>query len=153
MKDSRRVLVVEDDEDDFFLTQRELRKFVATPIFHVEDGQRAIEYLAGMGTYVDRASFPFPDLVFLDLKMNHVTGLDVLHWVGDHLPRSVLKIFVLTGSNEPRDRDFVRAQRSRPTLSGNSRFAPNHFAIAGSLARSASFAAIRLRAFAVNRSM
>ncbi len=108
MKDSRRVLVVEDDEDDFFLTQRELRKFVSTPIYHVEDGQQAIEYLAGIGSFVDRAAFPFPDLMFLDLKMNHVTGLDVLHWVGDNLPNTALKIFVLTGSNEPRDREFVR---------------------------------------------
>lgn len=108
MRDSRRVLVVEDDEDDFFLTQRELRKFVVTSILHVEDGQQAIDYLAGMGTYVDRAAFPFPDLMFLDLKMNHVTGLDVLRWVGDHLPQTTLKIFVLTGSNEPRDQEFVR---------------------------------------------
>ena len=108
MKDSRRVLVVEDDEDDFFLTQRELRKFVGTPILHVENGQRAIEYLAGIGSYVDRSNFPFPDLMFLDLKMNHVNGLDVLHWVGDHLPQCTLKIFVLTGSNEPRDRELVR---------------------------------------------
>jgi CheY-like chemotaxis protein len=46
--------------------------------------------------------------MFLDLKMNHVTGLDVLHWVGDNLPNTALKIFVLTGSNEPRDREFVR---------------------------------------------
>ena len=108
MKDSRRVLVVEDDEDDFFLTQRELRKFVGTPILHVENGHRAIEYLAGLGTYVDRTTFPFPDLMFLDLKMSHGSGLDVLHWVGDHLPGSTLKIFVLTGSNEPRDREFVQ---------------------------------------------
>ena len=48
------------------------------------------------------------DFMFLDLKMNHVTGLDVLRWVGDHLPPSGLKIFVLTGSNEPRDQEFVR---------------------------------------------
>ena len=108
MKDSRRVLVVEDDEDDFFLTQRELRKFVGTPILHVENGQRAIEYLAGVGTYVDRINFPFPDFMFLDLKMNQVNGLDVLHWVGDHLPQCPLRIFVLTGSNEPRDRELVR---------------------------------------------
>lgn len=108
MKDPRRVLIVEDDEDDLFLTQRELRKFVSTPVVHVGDGQQAIEYLAGVGRYVDRTTFPFPDVMFLDLKMNHVTGLDVLHWVGDNLPPSALRIFVLTGSNEPRDRELVR---------------------------------------------
>ena len=108
MKDPRRVLVVEDDEDDLFLTQRELRKLVSEPILHVDNGQQAIEYLAGIGRYVDRNTFPFPDVMFLDLKMNHVTGLDVLHWVADNVPQTSLKIFVLTGSNEPRDRELVR---------------------------------------------
>jgi two-component system, response regulator len=109
MKDALRVLVVEDDEDDLFLTQRELRKFVVPPIQHVEDGQHAIDYLAGSGAYADRVAFPFPDVMFLDLKMRHVNGLEVLDWVRINLPRSSLLIYMLTGSNEPRDREYVKA--------------------------------------------
>jgi CheY-like chemotaxis protein len=108
MKNGVRVLVVEDDEDDFFLTQRALRKFTAGPIFHVESGRAAIEYLGGQGRYADRAEFPLPDIVFLDLKMDQVSGHQVLQWVRNNLGEAAPKIFVLTGSNEPRDRDFVK---------------------------------------------
>lgn len=97
------VLIVEDDEDDFFLTQRAVRKFFAGPIIHLESGRAAIEYLgrrdAAAGT----------DLVFLDLKMNDGGGLDVLEWVRTHPGACVPRIFVLTGSNEPRDRERVRS--------------------------------------------
>jgi CheY-like chemotaxis protein len=104
-----RVLVVEDDEDDFFLTQRALRKFGATGILHLDSGRAAIDYLGGRGSFGDREKHPLPDFVFLDLKMNHVSGLEVLHWIRDNPGSRVPKIFVLTGSNEPRDRELVKA--------------------------------------------
>lgn len=103
------VLVVEDDEDDFFLTQRALRKFTAAPVHHVETGSGAIDYLAGRGAYARREIHPLPDLLFLDLKLDQVTGHDVLAWVAANLPEPRPRIFVLTGSNEPRDREMVRA--------------------------------------------
>ena len=102
------ILVVEDDEDDFFLTERALRKFTSSPIQRVETGRGAIDYLAGAGPYSDRATFPFPQVVFLDLKLDHVSGHDVLKWVHSDLANRP-KIFVLTGSNEPRDRELVKA--------------------------------------------
>ena len=101
------VLVVEDDEDDFFLTERVLRKFSRGPIMHVEHGRAAIDYLAGLGPYADRAKFPLPQIMFLDLKMNQATGHEVLRWVRENLPTPP-RIFVLTGSNEPRDRELVK---------------------------------------------
>ncbi len=108
MNDALQVLVVEDDEDDFFFTQRVLRKFTAGSIYRVESGRAAIDYLAGRGVFGNRAEFPLPHLVFLDLKMDQVGGLDVLQWVQAHRPESLPRIFVLTGSNEPRDREAVR---------------------------------------------
>lgn len=103
------VLVVEDDEDDFFLTQRALLKFTAGPVFHVESGRAAIDYLAGRGCYADRTQFPMPEVMFLDLKMDDVSGHEVLQWVRAHLIGRAPKIFVLTGSNEPRDRESVKS--------------------------------------------
>ena len=108
MSDAPKVLVVEDDEDDLFLTRRELRKVVAGTIRHVDSGREAIAYLAGEGKYADRNEHPYPDVMFLDLKMNQVTGLEVLAWVREKLPAPWPRIFVLTGSNELRDRDLVR---------------------------------------------
>jgi CheY-like chemotaxis protein len=108
MSDAPRVLVVEDDEDDFFLTQRVLRKFSTGPIRHVESGRAAIDYLAGNGPFADRERFPFPQVMFLDLKMAQVTGHEVLQWVRENLGTRAPKIFVLTGSDEPRDRELVK---------------------------------------------
>jgi CheY-like chemotaxis protein len=109
MSETLGVLVVEDDEDDFFFTQRALRKYTAAPIFRLESGHAAIEYLGGTGTYAKREEFPLPSLVFLDLKMDVGNGLDVLAWVQAHVSAEKRpRIFVLTGSNEPRDRELVK---------------------------------------------
>ncbi len=108
MSTERTVLVVEDDEDDFFLTERALRRFTRGRILHVESGRAAIDYLAGNGNFADRNVYPLPDIVFLDLKMDQVSGHDVLAAVRVNPPGAMPRIFVLTGSNEPRDREMVK---------------------------------------------
>ena len=108
MKSGHVVLVVEDDEDDFFLTERVLRRFTKGRILHVESGRAAIDYLAGRGVYADREAYPFPDIVFLDLKMDQLNGHDVLAAVRESPPKPLPRIHVLTGSNEPKDRELVK---------------------------------------------
>jgi CheY-like chemotaxis protein len=108
MSVERTVLVVEDDEDDFFLTERSLRRFTKARIFHVESGRAAIEYMMGHGVFVDRELYPPPDIVFLDLKMDQISGHEVLAAVRENPPDPMPRIFVLTGSNEPRDREAVK---------------------------------------------
>ena len=103
------VLVVDDDEDDFFLTRRVVAKFVAGPILHVESGRAAIDYLSGRGAFSDRLLFPPPEVVLLDLKMDDCNGHEVLDWVHAHPDALFPRIFVLTGSNEPRDRQRVES--------------------------------------------
>lgn len=103
------VLVVEDDEDDFFHTERALRRYTTGRIDHLENGRSAIDYLLGRGAFTDRTRHPLPDVMFLDLKMAQVTGHDVLAAVALAPPSPLPKIFVLTGSNEPKDREMVRA--------------------------------------------
>lgn len=102
------VLVVEDDEDDFFLTERALRRFTRGKILHVESGSAAIDYLGGRGSYANREEHPLPDIVFLDLKMAQISGHDVLAAIRAQPPSPLPKIYVLTGSNEPRDREMVK---------------------------------------------
>ena len=102
------ILVVEDDEDDFFLTERVLRRLSATRVRHVENGRDAIAYLLGSGAFSNREEFPLPDIVLLDLKMAPVSGLEVLEAVKAQPPQPMPHIFVLTGSNEPKDREAVK---------------------------------------------
>lgn len=108
MNDGPLVVVVEDDEDDFFFTRRTLRKFIPGPIFHIKDGCAAIDYLAGAGPYANRFEFPRPHTLFVDLKMDKTSGHEVLAWIRENLPEPRPRVFVLTGSNEPRDRERVK---------------------------------------------
>lgn len=101
---SKPILLVDDSEDDVFFMQRALEDAaISNPVFVAEDGLKATDYLSGTGQYSDRAAFPVPALMFLDLKMPGKKGLDVLAWLRrqEHL-RSIV-VVILTSSQEPSD--------------------------------------------------
>jgi CheY-like chemotaxis protein len=101
---SHTILLVEDNEDDVFLMKRALRVAgITNPLQIVEDGQAAIDYLAGAGAYADRARHPLPMIVFLDLKLPYKTGHDVLEWIRRQPHLEMLVVIVLTSSNEKVD--------------------------------------------------
>jgi CheY-like chemotaxis protein len=102
------VLVVEDDDDDFFLTERVLRRFTKGRILHVESGRAALDYLAGNGAFADRTRHPLPNVILLDLKMEQMNGHEVLAAIRANPPQPLPRIFVLTGSDEPKDREMVK---------------------------------------------
>jgi CheY-like chemotaxis protein len=98
------ILLVEDNEDDVFLMKRALRVAgISNPLQIVEDGQAAIDYLAGAGAYADRARHPLPMIAFLDLKLPYKTGHDVLEWIRRQPHLDTLVVIVLTSSNEKVD--------------------------------------------------
>jgi len=99
------VLLAEDNEDDLFLSERVLAKAGISPVFHVADGQQAIDYLAGEGDYQDRKRYPLPGVVLLDLKMPAFSGHEVLEWIRTQPQLQELKVYVLTSSGEERDRE------------------------------------------------
>jgi CheY-like chemotaxis protein len=101
---SKRVLIAEDDPSDIFLLKRafSLGQVPATLHF-VRDGQEAIDYLEGSAAYNDRATYPLPDLVLLDLKMPRLNGFDVLRWVRRQPGLKRLLVTILTSSDQPDD--------------------------------------------------
>jgi CheY-like chemotaxis protein len=97
------ILQVEDDPNDVFFLQHAMKAAgVKNPIQVAEDGQEAIDYLKGAGKFADRAKFPFPSLVLLDLKLPHVMGLDVLKWIRQQ-PGMSLVVVLLSASGEEGD--------------------------------------------------
>jgi CheY-like chemotaxis protein len=76
---------------------------VANPLFVVESGQLAIDYLSGAGAYSDRSRYPMPVVVFLDLKLPLMSGHEVLAWIRAQRQLETLVVVVLTSSNEPAD--------------------------------------------------
>jgi CheY-like chemotaxis protein len=94
----RTILQVEDDPNDIFMFDRAMRKTGFTnPIQVASDGQQAIDYLSGAGKFADRKAFPLPCLVLLDLKLPHVSGLDVLKWIRQQ-PGVVRVVLVMSAS-------------------------------------------------------
>ena len=104
MPDQSLILLAEDREDDILLIRKAFAKaFIANPLQVVRDGEEAVEYLKGEGKYSNRAEYPLPDLLLLDLKMPRMDGFEVIKWVREQPSLSRLRIVVLTSSDSIRD--------------------------------------------------
>jgi CheY-like chemotaxis protein len=102
------VLIIDDDANDVLLLKKALtRAGVQDVVQVVTDGFQAIQYLAGEGVYGNREQFPFPNVVFTDLKMPRMNGFEVLHWLRKHPDCSVIPVMVLSASKL--DEDIKRA--------------------------------------------
>src|SRR5437016_3215023 len=97
---SKPVLLVEDEQNDVFLLQYAFENAgITDPLITVEDGQQAIDYLAGKGKYAERKEFPLPYLMLLDLKLPRVMGLDVLRWIKERPELQMMPVVILTSSS------------------------------------------------------
>lgn len=104
MSDTAVILIVEDREDDILLIRKAFAEASLTnPIQVVRDGEEAIAYLMGEGKYSNRAEYPLPILVLLDLKLPRVDGFEVLSWIRQQPGIRGLPVVVLTSSTEIRD--------------------------------------------------
>ena len=103
------ILLVEDESDDVFLMERAMKKTkLSFPMHNAKNGQEALDYLQGTGKYSDRATYPIPELIFLDLKIPFIHGFEVLRWIKQQPPLKDIPVVVLTSSLEQSDREKVR---------------------------------------------
>jgi CheY-like chemotaxis protein len=98
------ILLVEDDADDvFFITDALRRSGIDLPVDVANNGQEAIDYLSGAAAPKQNGPTPQPRLVFLDLNLPHKTGLQVLKWIRQESLWKILPVIVLTSSASETD--------------------------------------------------
>lgn len=98
------VLLVEDNPDDEALTVRALRKnHLSNEIIVARDGQEALDFMFGQGTYADRDTSVLPQVILLDLKLPKVDGLQVLEQLRANPKTRHVPIVILTSSSQEQD--------------------------------------------------
>jgi len=94
---NRKILLIEDNEDDEKLTLRALKKNnIANPVVVARDGAEALELLIGDGA----ETF---GLVLLDLRLPKVPGLEVLARIRSDPRTKLVPVVILTSSKEESD--------------------------------------------------
>lgn len=98
------ILLVEDNPRDAEMTIRALKKHgLANRLIHLEDGVQAMDFLFGRGEYQDRVNATTPKVVFLDLKLPKVNGLEVLKAIRAAERTRTLPVVMVTSSAEDPD--------------------------------------------------
>src|SRR5437870_5808503 len=100
------VLLVDDNPDDVTLMQRVFNRagvLGANDVVIARDGVQALDFLFGAGEHAGRDPRVLPKVVFLDLKMPRVDGLEVLRRVRGDERTKLVPVVVLTSSDEVGD--------------------------------------------------
>lgn len=104
------ILLVEDNEDDIELTLRALKKHnLVNRISVARDGQEALDFIFAKGNYENRNYRDFPKVIFLDLKLPKIDGLEVLKTLKSNEELKVIPVVVMTSSQY--DRDVVESYK------------------------------------------
>jgi CheY-like chemotaxis protein len=100
------ILLVEDCAEDASLVQVAFKKWgINNPIQVIPDGEQAVDYLAGNGSFSNRDSHPLPCLAILDLKLPTMSGFEVLQWIRARTGLENLPVVVLSGTKNLGDFD------------------------------------------------
>jgi two-component system, response regulator len=98
------ILIVEDNPNDAELTVRALKKQnLANHVFTVEDGEEALDFIFCRGKYSGRNILKPPKVIFLDLKLPKIGGLEVLKEIKSNPSTKSLPVVIVTSSREDPD--------------------------------------------------
>ena len=98
------ILLVEDNQDHAELIVRSFQDHrVVNKIYHVVDGEKALDYLFRRGEYADPESSPQPHVILLDLRLPRIDGLEVLKEVKADENLRRIPVVILTTSEAESD--------------------------------------------------
>lgn len=97
-----RIAIVDDNPDDIFILQRQLRRLgITCPIATFSDSHDAMEFLRHTAANAGRSALP--EILFLDINMPGATGFSVLCWLREQEALKNLKVVILSGTSDPGD--------------------------------------------------
>ena len=100
------ILAAEDNDDDFVLLRCAFESAgFPHKLVGVINGVEAVDYLYADEPFTNRSTFPFPDLVLLDLQMPVMDGIAVLAAVKERREFRSLPIIVLSATD---DQEVIR---------------------------------------------
>src|SRR5689334_21249912 len=100
----RTILAAENEETDRFILNLAFnRAKLSHPLVMVSDGTECVAYLSGARQFADRALYPLPALLLLDLKMPRMHGFEVLEWLATQPQFRDLPVVVLSSSSDDFD--------------------------------------------------
>ena len=98
------ILLVEDSMFDAELTIRALkRNNLANNLVHLKDGAEALDFIFAREEYADRKNCLKPKIIFLDLNMPKIGGLEVLQQLKSNEHTKSVPVVILTSSKEDPD--------------------------------------------------
>ncbi len=98
------LLLVEDNSAHAEMVKRSFEQHkVSNIIYHVDDGQKALDYIFREGEYIDDEKYPRPDCILLDLRLPKVDGLEVLRRIKTSEGHKKTPVVILTTSSADND--------------------------------------------------
>ena len=105
---TKRILLIDDSEDDILLTLRSFKKNnILVDIDLARNGVEALEYLFGKGEDREEQRRELPALILLDIKLPRLNGLEVLAEIRKNPKTKLIPVVILTTSKE--ESDMIRS--------------------------------------------
>lgn len=99
----RKVLLVEDSDDDVFFFVRAARERPSVEVMRAVHGDEAKQYLSGTGKYANRETYPLPDVIISDLKMPYCSGTELVSWLKSDPSLAAIPVTIVSSSNVQQD--------------------------------------------------
>jgi DNA-binding response OmpR family regulator len=104
------ILLVEDNIPHAELVKRSLEGHqIANRIYHVADGEAALNYLFRQGVYADPVASPRPHVVLLDWRLPKLSGLEVLREIRAASDSDLHTVPVVVLTTSTAEQDIINA--------------------------------------------
>lgn len=98
------ILLIEDSTEEAEMTIRSLKKYnLGEKLVWLKSGDLGLDFLFGKGSFVGRDVSLKPKVIFLDLKLPKVSGLEVLSRLKSDPFTEQIPVVMMTSSKEEKD--------------------------------------------------